>query len=142
MSACFGENPELWFATHPRNQVKAKAICGRCPIRQQCLEHALKHRIKDGIWGGLTRAERDKLTRRPAKPRAKSTLPVPPPSEIRGVSWAATKGCWAVTIRHGGRTHWVGSYAEQTAAEAAAIAKCQEFGIITQRRNSGHRRAA
>jgi len=66
MSACFGENPELWFAAHPRNQAKAKAICGRCPIRQECLEHALKHKIKYGIWGGLSHAERYRLTRTPA----------------------------------------------------------------------------
>ena len=38
-------------------------------------------------------------------------------------------------IRHGGIAHWVGTYDEQIEAEAAAIAKCEEFGMSTTRRN-------
>ena len=32
---------------------RAKAICSSCPVRQQCLEHALAVREPYGIWGGL-----------------------------------------------------------------------------------------
>lgn len=67
MSACFGEDPELWFQTHPRLQGKAKAICAGCPIRQECLDHAMKHNIKFGIWGGLTPCERWALTKKRRK---------------------------------------------------------------------------
>jgi len=34
--------------------VEAKAICDICPVRQACLEHALAHREREGIWGGTT----------------------------------------------------------------------------------------
>ena len=36
----------------------AKALCGRCPVRQECLEHALHNGEDYGIWGGLTEGER------------------------------------------------------------------------------------
>jgi WhiB family redox-sensing transcriptional regulator len=35
----------------------AKAVCGRCPVRANCLSYALITR-PDGIWGGTTREER------------------------------------------------------------------------------------
>ena len=38
--------------------MKAKAICGVCPVRQPCSEHAIQIREPFGIWGGLTEVER------------------------------------------------------------------------------------
>ncbi len=43
-----------------------KRICGRCPVRAQCLEYALSGAdtwggIATGIWGGTTPQERDRL---------------------------------------------------------------------------------
>ena len=43
---------------------RAKQICGTCPVRQPCLEYALKIREPHGIWGGLNEAERRQLTLR------------------------------------------------------------------------------
>ncbi len=37
---------------------QAKAICGSCPVRQACLDEALRRREPFGIWGGLTEQER------------------------------------------------------------------------------------
>lgn len=37
---------------------RAKAVCATCPVRSECLEHALTHDERYGIWGGLTRKER------------------------------------------------------------------------------------
>jgi WhiB family transcriptional regulator, redox-sensing transcriptional regulator len=49
---------------------KAKAICAVCPIRAECLEYALGHPARHGIWGGLNAeelaAERRRLLRRGA----------------------------------------------------------------------------
>ncbi|MER6607347.1 WhiB family transcriptional regulator [Streptomyces sp. NPDC000927] len=42
----------------------AKALCAACPIRQACADHAIRRGESDGIWGGLTPAERAKLARR------------------------------------------------------------------------------
>ncbi|MEE1774474.1 WhiB family transcriptional regulator [Streptomyces sp. JV185] len=43
---------------------KAKALCAQCPIREACADHAIRHGEADGIWGGLTPAER-RARRRP-----------------------------------------------------------------------------
>lgn len=51
-------------------EAAAKAICERCPVRQPCLEAALRNREPVGIWGGLTTSERQRIlaeqTRRPS----------------------------------------------------------------------------
>lgn len=39
----------------------ARAICNRCPVRQDCLDHAIEHREEHGMWGGHTPRERDAL---------------------------------------------------------------------------------
>ncbi|MFJ9034530.1 WhiB family transcriptional regulator [Streptomyces sp. NPDC102274] len=51
---------ELFFPKPRDHQAiaEAKQICGRCPVRRDCFNHALDNTIKDGIWGGLTEAER------------------------------------------------------------------------------------
>ena len=36
----------------------AKKICTACPIKTECLEHALAVPEDFGVWGGLTEAER------------------------------------------------------------------------------------
>ena len=60
--ACRTEDPELFFPISAAGpglaQVSsAKAVCGRCPVRANCLSYALITR-PDGIWGGTTREER------------------------------------------------------------------------------------
>ena len=40
---------------------RAKLICGQCPVRQPCLEYALRIREPHGIWGGLNEVERRQL---------------------------------------------------------------------------------
>ncbi|MEU9760261.1 WhiB family transcriptional regulator [Streptomyces sp. NPDC047987] len=42
---------------------EAKALCAQCPIRQACADHAIRCGETDGIWGGLTPAERAKRAR-------------------------------------------------------------------------------
>ncbi|MFC8949512.1 MULTISPECIES: WhiB family transcriptional regulator [Streptomyces] len=45
-------------------QNRAKALCAGCPVRTECLAHALDHRIEHGVWGGMTERERRALLRR------------------------------------------------------------------------------
>jgi WhiB family redox-sensing transcriptional regulator len=47
----------------------AKAICGGCPVRAECLEHAMAHE-DHGVWGGMTPRER---TYAVTGPRRRST---------------------------------------------------------------------
>jgi WhiB family transcriptional regulator, redox-sensing transcriptional regulator len=70
-AACRGENSgafypplrlELRRERRAREHV-AKAICRECPVREECLEHALRFDERYGIWGGLTDVERRQLPR-------------------------------------------------------------------------------
>lgn len=40
---------------------EARAICSACPVRTDCLRYALRNNEREGMWGGLTPAERDVL---------------------------------------------------------------------------------
>ncbi|MCB9409591.1 WhiB family transcriptional regulator [Mycolicibacterium sp.] len=51
MLACNRE-PDLWFAEAPAELERAKALCGGCPIRLQCLAGALERAEPWGVWGG------------------------------------------------------------------------------------------
>jgi WhiB family redox-sensing transcriptional regulator len=37
---------------------RAKSVCAGCPVRVQCLEHAVALDERYGIWGGLNQDER------------------------------------------------------------------------------------
>jgi hypothetical protein len=53
-----GVHPDLWFSDEPEDEAAAKAICDTCPVRRECLLHALQEGEKMGTWGGLTPTER------------------------------------------------------------------------------------
>lgn len=40
---------------------QAKAVCAGCRVRQECLDHAITHGERYGIWGGMTDNERRHL---------------------------------------------------------------------------------
>ena len=48
-------------------QREAKQLCRACPVRTECLAHALDNRIEFGVWGGMTERERRALLRRRAR---------------------------------------------------------------------------
>ncbi|WP_329127369.1 WhiB family transcriptional regulator [Streptomyces sp. NBC_01465] len=60
---CLTADPEDLFVEGAA-QNRAKALCTGCPVRTQCLAHALDNRIEHGIWGGMTERERRALLRR------------------------------------------------------------------------------
>jgi WhiB family redox-sensing transcriptional regulator len=39
------------------------AVCRRCAVRPQCATYALTAGERFGVWGGLTEAERARITR-------------------------------------------------------------------------------
>jgi WhiB family transcriptional regulator, redox-sensing transcriptional regulator len=97
-SACRGMDTEEFFyndtGTAP---IKLERLCKACPVRRECLSHALQY-SEFGYWGGTTRAERDRLQRgfyRAACP----CCGAPGLSRVDrwqvcrfcGISWAATK---------------------------------------------------
>lgn len=66
--------PNDWHqaANSPRT-VMARQVCLLCPVRRECQEYAVRKRIDNGIWGGLTEKELRSLLRRAyQQARAKS----------------------------------------------------------------------
>jgi WhiB family transcriptional regulator, redox-sensing transcriptional regulator len=61
--ACRQMDPELFFPVAAgarraaRQAATAKAVCGRCAVRADCLSYALEI-MPEGIWGGTTQDER------------------------------------------------------------------------------------
>lgn len=62
---CTTVPPETFYAElgHRDEVAKAKAICRRCPIIEQCLADALDRNEQHGTWGGLSKSERQVLRR-------------------------------------------------------------------------------
>lgn len=60
---CRTANPDDLFVEGAA-QNRAKALCGGCGVRTECLAHALDERIEYGVWGGMTERERRALLRR------------------------------------------------------------------------------
>jgi WhiB family redox-sensing transcriptional regulator len=56
-------DPEIFFDTRARSERKAKAICGKCAVQNECLAFALRSQSEFGIWGGLNGRERVALKR-------------------------------------------------------------------------------
>jgi WhiB family redox-sensing transcriptional regulator len=67
-AACRPYDSEMFFPVRSPNRnkdtAKAKAVCDKCPVREECLQAAMDGREKIGIWGGLTPEERARLHRR------------------------------------------------------------------------------
>ncbi|MFD8211512.1 WhiB family transcriptional regulator [Streptomyces sp. NPDC059695] len=55
-------------------QSRAKTLCTGCPVRAECLAHALDSRIEHGVWGGMTERERRALLKRRPLVRSWSRL--------------------------------------------------------------------
>ena len=82
--ACLTADPDLFFPiavgdgdTAGQQVSRALRICADCPVRQQCLEFAMRTREPAGIWGGTTPEERVRVLR--ARTRR---------SRARGTDWA------------------------------------------------------
>ncbi len=65
--ACKGLDPDIFYPSSDEEAEEAKGICASCPVQQVCLEHALTHRERDGVWGGLTERERRRTLRQRRK---------------------------------------------------------------------------
>jgi WhiB family redox-sensing transcriptional regulator len=63
---CAQSDPDAWFPEKGETPTWAKRICARCDVRALCLANALW--MEDagvevyGVWGGLSIAERRRLT--------------------------------------------------------------------------------
>lgn len=60
---CAQTDPEAFFPEKGGSTREAKKICLGCPVRLECLQFALDHHERFGIWGGLSERERRRLKR-------------------------------------------------------------------------------
>lgn len=76
-AACAG-TPNLMFSENPNAIEAAKSICHGCPVREQCLDEAMRIEggrtvnSRAGIYGGLTPHERMNLYRAQQRAKAKA----------------------------------------------------------------------
>jgi WhiB family redox-sensing transcriptional regulator len=63
---CAQTDPEAFFPEKGGSTREAKRVCLSCDVRSECLEYALAHDERFGIWGGLSERERRRLKRRTA----------------------------------------------------------------------------
>lgn len=63
LAACRNVSGRIFFEEAVRVIVReAKAICAICPVRQRCLDFAIRNE-EVGIWGGMTTTERRRHAR-------------------------------------------------------------------------------
>lgn len=63
---CAESDPGLFFPDKGGTAVPGKRVCARCLARVECLRWAIDHDERDGVWGGLSAEERNRLRRRRA----------------------------------------------------------------------------
>ena len=73
-AACRGLDPEIFYPTSDDAADTAKSVCNACAVRTPCLEYALSHGEKFGIWGGLSERERRRVRRQRALERQRRAL--------------------------------------------------------------------
>jgi WhiB family redox-sensing transcriptional regulator len=61
MARCAEVDPEAYFPEKGGSTASAKKVCFSCEVRQTCLEYALEHDERFGIWGGLSERQRRRL---------------------------------------------------------------------------------
>ena len=61
---CRGVTPGEFFPSDGTGVESAQRVCAECPVRAECLEYALVHRIEHGVWGGASERERRRILRR------------------------------------------------------------------------------
>lgn len=60
---CLDADPEAFFPEKGGSTREAKRICAACPVREDCLDHALLQEERFGIWGGYSERERRRMRR-------------------------------------------------------------------------------
>jgi WhiB family redox-sensing transcriptional regulator len=60
---CAQADPEAFFPERGGSTREAKKVCRTCDVRAECLEYALEHDERFGIYGGLSERERRRLKR-------------------------------------------------------------------------------
>ena len=68
-AACRGADIEQFYSCEEADIQAAVEVCGRCAVRQQCLDFAMANQESFGVWGGVTEAARRRIFRRERRQR-------------------------------------------------------------------------
>lgn len=60
---CAQVDPDLWFPEKGSQTHASKKVCAACPVAAQCLEWAVTHKQREGVWGGKSDQERRAIER-------------------------------------------------------------------------------
>lgn len=63
-AACRDLDISIFFPDSESASGPALEVCAGCPVREQCLDFALRTRQNDGVWGGHTETDRRRLRRK------------------------------------------------------------------------------
>ena len=61
---CAHQPPSTFFPSDGVGVEVARRICATCPVKEPCLEYALRNRIDHGVWGGASERERRRILKR------------------------------------------------------------------------------
>ncbi len=64
-SACRKYPTDWWFSAGHEDMKRGKHICATCPVRVECLEHAVARPGLLGMWAETTPGERAAMRARP-----------------------------------------------------------------------------
>jgi WhiB family transcriptional regulator, redox-sensing transcriptional regulator len=71
---CNELDTNIFFPERGQGGGRAKAVCKQCPVKRDCLRHALDNPDIVGIWGGTTEHERRTMRRMRTLLEVASTL--------------------------------------------------------------------
>ena len=63
LGICGQTDPEAFFPEKGGSTRAAKLVCLQCPVQKECLQYAMRHNERWGIWGGYSERERRQLQR-------------------------------------------------------------------------------
>ena len=69
-AACKGLDAGIFYPSTDEEAATAKEVCAVCPVQATCLEHAIDRREHNGVWGGATERERQRIIRRRRRERS------------------------------------------------------------------------
>ncbi len=72
--------PRFFYPPRGASLVAVKKFCAQCPVQHDCLEYALHHRERHGIWGGTSERERLRILKARRATAAGGGAPTPTPT--------------------------------------------------------------
>jgi WhiB family redox-sensing transcriptional regulator len=60
-AACTSHDPDMFFPLPTQSAASAVAVCRQCAVVDECLDFAIAHGERFGVWGGRRATDRGEL---------------------------------------------------------------------------------